>query len=88
MKLALLSGASPKTCGVGPVVRLTEGDYSIHVQGKTDSELALCVDGVIDPLHLIDRAGFCTDKPVRVQVMFTKRGTESYINVLAENVNG
>lgn len=88
MKLALLSGASPRTCQQGPVVRLLSGNYAIHIHGKNDSELALSVDGIVDPMHLFHGAGLLLDKAVSVQVMFVKRGTEPYISILAENTNG
>lgn len=84
MKLALLAGANPRVCEEGPLVRLKEGHWKIISEGVVDSILALTdtsgasakLNG-ITALELYDGGAF--------RVVFTKRGTEPFINLYAEN---
>lgn len=84
MQIALLSGANPKSCKVGPVVRLIPGSWNINIQGMNDSELALYVDGF---MHLVGKTlELSLIKVAHVQFKFMKRGTEPYITAFAERI--
>ena len=84
-QIALLSGANPRSCKHGPVVRLLPGNWRIHVQGIVDSQLLLHVDGA--DARLLGASGMfhCVDV-AQVQLHFGNRGNEEYITVTAERV--
>lgn len=84
MSLALLSGANPRACKVGPKVRLHEGSWKFKSVGVADSSLLLHLDEM--PLHLTEdlllETSGCT-----VYLTFDKVGTEPHISIFAEPVN-
>lgn len=86
MQLALLSGANPRSCKHGPVVRLAPGKWRLDVQGIVDSTLLLHVTGY--ECSNIAHSGMvinCEDTE-EVQLSFGLRGTEQYLTVIAERV--
>ena len=87
MQLALLSGASPRNCKHGPVVRLHKGSWRLNVQGMEDSSLLMHVEGY-DCSNLVHHGMMvhCPDETELVQLSFGVRGTEKYITVIAEKV--
>ncbi len=87
MKLALLSGANPRSCKHGPAVRLHEGSWRLSVQGMVDSNLLMHVEGyeasnIIHDGMMIPVVG----ETAIVQLSFGVRGSEQYITVIAEKV--
>ncbi len=83
MQIALLSGANPKSCKVGPVVRLIKGSWSINVQGLVDSILSLHIG---DQELVGNSQAITLDKLELVQLKFVNRGTEPYITAFAEKI--
>lgn len=87
MQIALLSGASPRSCKHGPVVRLIPGSWRLNVQGLKDSSIVMHVEGyeatneIANGMRLPE-----TSETLIVQLSFGKRGTEEYITVIAERV--
>lgn len=84
--LALLSGASPKSCKHGPVVRLHKGSWRLNVQGQVDSTLLVHVEGYEAGNLLTQGMMIHCDETELVQLHFGTRGTEPYITVTAEKV--
>jgi|GraSoiStandDraft_4_1057263.scaffolds.fasta_scaffold44309_5 hypothetical protein len=87
MKLALLSGANPRTCKHGPAVRLHEGSWRLNVQGLVDSSLLMHVEGY-EASNLIHNGMMIpvNGETAIVQLSFGVRGSEDYITVIAEKV--
>lgn len=87
MQLALLSGASPRTCKHGPAVRLIPGKWRLNVQGMVDSSLLMHVEGY-EASNLVHHGMNLpeVDETIIVQLSFGIRGSESYITVIAEKV--
>lgn len=83
-KLALLVGAIPRRCLAGPTVRLLPGVHLIHIEGQVDSTLCILVEG--DTNELLHGMRLRLEEPADVRVDFSKRGSESFINVMAEKV--
>lgn len=81
MKLPLLAAARPKSCKEGPVVPLPSGRWSIVFEHIKDTILSVLVNGEPSPALLVDG-------PCNVQVLFSTRGNEPYINVCAELQRG
>jgi hypothetical protein len=86
MQLALLSGASPRSCKHGPAVRLHAGDWRLNVQGMKDSSLLLHVEGYAASNLAADGMMLHCEQTEIVQLSFGVRGSESYITVIAEKV--
>lgn len=84
--LALLSGANPKTCAIGPKVRLQAGVYQIIIHGLKTSRLRLWMDLVDPSLNIQHELEFEVLAPTIVQVMFENRGEESHLSVYAKRV--
>lgn len=85
MRIALLSGAVPKTCNDGPTVRLLAGTWRFHLQGLVDSILGLKVEG--QPYTLVpNQHTLKVEIPAPVQLVFVTRGTEPYITAFAERI--
>jgi hypothetical protein len=84
--LALLSGASPKSCKHGPVVRLHKGSWRLNVQGQVDSSLLVHVEGYECSNLLLHGMMLHCEETELVQLFFGVRGTEPYITVTAEKV--
>lgn len=84
MKLALLAGANPRVCAEGPLVRLKAGHWNIISEGVVDSELALT-----DESGNSAKLNGCTALELgcnsTFKVVFTKRGTEPFINFYADD---
>lgn len=86
MQLALLSGASPRTCKHGPVVRLHKGSWRLNVQGQQDSSLLVHVEGY-ECSNLVQHGMMLNCEGTElVQLSFGVRGSEDYITVIAEKV--
>lgn len=87
MQLALLSGASPRSCKHGPAVRLHKGSWRLNMQGVVDSSLLLHVEGY-ECSNLAQHGMVipCEQTEI-VQLSFGIRGTEQYITVIAEKVD-
>jgi hypothetical protein len=83
-QLALLSGASPRTCKHGPVVRLTPGPWRLNVQGLKDSTLLLYVRGRDNSALAHHGLLVVCDGTEEVQLSFGTRGNEDFITVIAE----
>jgi hypothetical protein len=84
MRIALLAGASPRTCDVGPKVRLGKGTWNILFDGVVDSTLVMVKDQVTSsPIE----HGLALDltETTTVALVFKERGTESFITVTAES---
>lgn len=84
MELALLSGASPRTCKHGPVVRLLPGTWRLNVQGMVDSSLLMHVEGYEASNLVVDGMHLNCETTELVQLSFGVRGKEDYITVIAE----
>jgi len=85
MRLVLLSGANPKIAVCGPSVRLKAGTWNIEQEGVVDSKLSLLLDGKDYEIPL---QGVKITIGTSTSVKFVKRGSESYISVFAELING
>jgi len=82
--IALLSGADPQRCGVGPTVRLRSGTWRLNVQGLVDSKLVMHVQGYETANEIYNLQKIYIDSPEYVTLRFSVRGSEKYITVLAE----
>lgn len=83
MKIALLSGADPRTATIGPVVRLPAGAWRLRIYGMVDSALRFV--GVKSPAHLLYDGHMLHLSDVSdVQIEFAARGAEQYLTVIAE----
>lgn len=81
-RVALLTGAHPVRCEIGPIVRLIKGTWKIIISGIDDSTLTYISthnDGAL-------RHGMKLEGPTTVQISFGNRGNERHITVLAEKV--
>ena len=82
MRMALLTGANPRTFEEGPCVRLEQGKWRIQTVNLKDSLLVLSVDNETYPVS--------TDTVIELQqaatvcVRPTNRGSEPFISVFAE----
>jgi len=85
-RIALLSGANPRNCKHGPVVRLLPGSWRLNVQGIVDSQLLVHVEGQPDALLISNGIIVKSDNVNVVQLSFGIRGNEEYITVIAEKV--
>lgn len=86
MQIALLCGASPRSCKHGPVVRLVPGKWRLSVQGLEDSSLLMHVEGY-ECSNLVHHGMVVNcDEAEAVQLSFGVRGNEQYITVLADKV--
>ena len=87
MKLALLSGANPRSCKHGPAVRLHKGSWRLNVQGLIDSSLTMHVEGYEASNAIYDGMMLHAEHQTEiVQLNFSVRGSEQYITVIAEKV--
>lgn len=86
MELALLSGASPRTCKHGPVVRLHKGSWRLNVQGQQDSSLLMHVEGYECSNLVFEGMMIHCVATELVQLHFGVRGQEQYITVIAKKV--
>lgn len=85
MKLVLVAGMNSRVNGIGPKVRLAEGTYKLCVENHKDCEVVL-------------HAGYGREFPCvhggefyswgEIFNVDIRGGTEDYINVFAEFING
>jgi hypothetical protein len=88
MKLAILSGASPKNFQCGSVIRLLPGLWRFHVHGLIDSELAMDVEGhPWNPIPIANHYQVEFLEAMNVRPTFVTFGTEKSITVIAERIN-
>ena len=87
MKIALLSGASPRSCKHGPAVRLVPGSWRLNVHGIIDSSILMHVEGY-EASNVIHHGMELPElrETAVVQLSFGVRGSEQYITVIAEKV--
>ena len=84
MQLVLAAGVNPRVNHVGPKVRIFEGDWKIVSEHQKDCKLVLVHDGV--PLEVKNGDKFTsTGSLYHISVL---GGTEEFINVFAELING
>lgn len=86
MKLAILSGASPKSFQRGSVIRLLPGLWRFHVHGLVDSKLAVDVEGY-EHFEINDHTESYFLSAANVSPKFLEVGTEKSITVIAERIN-
>ena len=87
--LALLSGANPRTCAIGPKVRLQPAIWTFINHGIRNSKLWLHVespDGSGTKININDCEQFELIESTNVQVMFEERGIENHISVFVKRV--
>ena len=89
MQLVLVAGFKTGAGKAGPKVRLFEGDYRIVTEHLIDSELGIRHSSGLTPVcndtH-VRVSGEISDKDFHLEVI--KAGTEPFINVFAEYING
>ena len=87
IQLALLSGATPRTCARGPFVRLQRGRWKLECSGLDDSRLNLNIM-VNDhlPLNITRDLEFDMQQSGDVQVEFEGRGNEKHISIFVTKV--
>ena len=85
MQIALLTGASPKSCTVGPTVRLHSGKWRLVTNGLVDSKISFVLDATTPISHDKD-VELLIDGPCIISTLFKDRGTEQFISVYAELV--
>lgn len=91
MRLALLSGAIPRTCARGPKVRLQRGKWKLECDGLIDSFMFITLSFLSndEPYHQINIARGVEFELVETsiaQIDFKERGDEKYISILAEKI--
>lgn len=90
MRLALLSGANPKTCNRGPAVRLQAGTWRLDCDGIVDSKLFLTIvsmdDEIFPSIEVMNGKQFEITRSRLVQLGFKLRGSEKYISIVTEKV--
>jgi hypothetical protein len=87
--LALLSGAQPRTCAIGPKVKLQPGTWTLIIHGLRDTILALSVEGptVNTKYDVInDETKIIITEYSVVQVEFINRGLENHLSVFLKKV--
>lgn len=88
MKLAILSGANPRSFQCGSVIRLLPGKWRFHVHGLIDSKLAMDVEGhPYNPITVVNHYEISLVYSTNVAPKFVKVGTEKSITVIAERIN-
>ncbi len=88
--LALLSGANPRTCAIGPKVRLQPGTWTLNIHGLRDSILTLHVagptaSGIYDAIK--NENTIVVTEPSIAQIMFENRGIESHLSIFVSKEN-
>ncbi len=88
--LALLSGANPRTCAIGPKVRLQPGTWTLSMHGLKDSTLSLHIEGPTVSGYISDIKAeedkILVVEPSIAQIMFEKRGIENCISIFVSKV--
>lgn len=87
MKLAILSGANPRSFQRGSVIRLLPGLWRFHVHGVIDSELAVDVEGYACSNSIRNHQELHFEEATNVAPYFSVVGTEKSITVIAERIN-
>lgn len=94
-RLALLSGANPRVCKDGPVVRLSSGKWRIDFEGVRESVLWIQLtskpferqdEDQVVPLPITDGHEVTLHIPSNARVIFQHRGSEPFISVMAQKV--
>lgn len=88
MKLAILSGANPRSFQRGSVIRLLPGSWRLHVHGKIDSKLAMDVKVAESGFQFVidDHLNLMLYDASNVEPYFIEAGTEKSITVIAERI--
>lgn len=90
MELALVTGARPEYAGALAIIRLAPGRWRFRTQHVNDSIVKLRAvappSNIDEPIQ--DGAILVVENPTTIQCYFEKRGTERFINIWAEKVNG
>lgn len=81
MRIALITGANPKTFQKGAIIRLRTGFWRIRTEGMWNSRLALRALPSEDVVEVKD--DLVVAGGVEVQLSFIFRGNEPYISVFA-----
>jgi hypothetical protein len=87
MQLVLVAGFKASAGKVGPKVRLFEGTWRIVAEGLVDSELALRNDSTKEANWIENGTKFASENEI-FDISVLKAGTEPFINVFAEYING
>lgn len=89
MRLPLLAAARPRTAKCGPIVPLPSGMWRIFAEQLKDTVLELFINDASHSTLIAGTVyGYTIEGPCNAQVLFTKRGSEEYINVSAERLSG
>lgn len=84
MKLVLGAGINPRVSHVGPRIRLFAGKWRIVSEHQKDCKMVLVHDGI--PREVVN--GECIESEGSVYHISVLGGTEDFINVFAELLNG
>ena len=86
MKLAILSGANPRSFQRGSVIRLLPGTWRFHIHGVEDSIITVDV-GERYARDITNHEELTLDIAENIKPWFAKVGTEKSITVIAERIN-
>lgn len=86
MRLALLIGCRPKQGLESSFVSLREGSWRVCYENVKDSLFHLVVRSQEVNLEHDIQEGFQIEGPADIKVIIVKAGTESFINVWAEQI--
>lgn len=92
MQLVLVAGLNPRVCNKGPNVLLGAGNYRIVTEGIVDSMITLGSNHdrffQVFSKHKELASVFRLSEDMPVFVGLEKQGTEPFINVFVELING